>query len=319
MSSDAWHLILNGKNANEDTVRDAVAALRERGRTIHVRVTWEQGDAHRYALEAVAAGAVAVIAGGGDGTLHEVCAALAATDRAAGELPALGLMPLGTANDFATAAGLPLDPLAALEVVAATPPRPIDLMRVLPAGGGEHWCVNVATGGFATRITTETSPELKKLFGGAAYFLTGMARMGSIRSARGSLRGPGFEWDGEFLVLAVGNGRQAGGGQLLTPDARLDDGVIDVMVLPPPPPGETTAALGALLSRGRAALLEAAVRTRLPWVEIEAEEGLTFNLDGEPLEAPRLRFEAVRARLCMHLPDVTPLLPDEAPAGRSPG
>ncbi|MFC4726732.1 lipid kinase YegS [Coralloluteibacterium thermophilus] len=319
MSNGPWHLILNGKNANDETVRDAVGALRERGRRIAVRVTWEQGDAHRYTLEAIAAGASAVVAAGGDGTLHHVCNALAGTGLDAGALPAVAVLPLGTANDFARAAGIPEEPEEALDLVDRVPARPVDLVRVIPQRGRERWCVNVVTAGFATRITTDTPPELKKLLGGAAYFLTGMTRMGSVRAAHGRLRGPDFEWAGDFLVLAVGNGRQAGGGQALTPEARLDDGVFDLMLLPPPPEGEFAAALGALLRHGRAALLDAAVRRRLTWLEIEAEEGLSLNLDGEPLQASRLRIEAARGRLRMHLPAATPLLPDGEGSGRGAG
>ena len=72
-----WRLILNGKSAGDDDVRDAVTALRDAGVQLDVRVTWEAGDAERYVAEAIADGIDAIVAGGGDGTLSEVAAALA--------------------------------------------------------------------------------------------------------------------------------------------------------------------------------------------------------------------------------------------------
>ncbi len=307
-----WWLILNGKSASDEAVRAAVRAQREAGVDLEVRVTWEGGDAERYVREAVGAGAAAVVAAGGDGTLHEVCSALADTAQSAGELPAVGLLPLGTANDFAAAAGVPAAPDEALALVAASAPRSIDLLRVTPAGGAPLWCVNLATGGFATEITTETPSELKRVLGAAAYFITGLAKVGSVRSASGRLYGEGFQWEGDFFVLGVGNGRLAGGGQALTPDAALDDGALDLMILSAGQ-GDLADALGALITGGKAAVLESALRARLPWVVIETAEGLTLNLDGEPVEGTGFRVEVVPDRLRMHLPEGCALLSRPAP------
>src|SRR3546814_7167467 len=76
----------------------------------------------------------------------------------------MGLLPLGTANDFATAAGIPDDALEALELVRTARPRVIDLLR-LDAGGRTHWAANLASGGFGTQVTVETHDGLKKILG----------------------------------------------------------------------------------------------------------------------------------------------------------
>ena len=99
-------LILHGKQAMNDEVRAAVMGLRERGWQLDVRLTWEGGDAQRLVHEALAAGYPHLVAGGGDGTLRDVAEALA---QARGDA-SLALLPLGTANDFARAAGVPLEP-----------------------------------------------------------------------------------------------------------------------------------------------------------------------------------------------------------------
>lgn len=307
MSRPDWFLILNGKSADDDVVREAVQAMRSGGTALEVRVTWEVGDAARYVAEALERGAGHVIAGGGDGSLNEVAAALAQADGDAGALPALGLLPLGTANDFASAAGFPEDALAALELVRDTPPRAVDLLR-LDADGRTHWAANLASGGFGTQVTVETHDGLKKILGGLAYMVTGMAKVARIEPIAARMRGPDFAWEGNFIALGVGNGRQAGGGQALCPDALVDDGLLDVTVVPELS-GEVGGTLATLLRAGReAALDQAATRVRLPWLEIEALAPMVLNLDGEPVESSRFRIECVPGRLRMHLPDGCPLL-----------
>lgn len=299
-------MILNGKSAGDEPLREAVAAMRARGIALDVRVTWEGGDAERYVGEAIEDGVDTIVAAGGDGTLSEVATALAHRDEAAAALPTLGLVPLGTANDFASATGLPEEPLAALKLVAAEPALPMDLLK-LQAAGDVHWAANLASGGFGTQVTVETPEGMKKLLGGLAYLITGMSRLGRIEPLQARLHGPGFEWEGGFIALGVGNGRQAGGGQALCPDATLDDGLLDVTIVPELE-GEVAATLGTLLTEGKhAALDRVATRVQLPWVEINAMQPVTLNLDGEPVEATEFRIECVPGRVRMHLPRECPL------------
>jgi lipid kinase YegS len=306
-----WRLILNGKSAADEAVREAVALVRANGIDLGVRVTWEGGDAARYVDEAIADRVDTVIAGGGDGTLSEVASALAATGRDADALPSLGVLPLGTANDFATAAQVPTVPAEAFELIDRHAARPIDLLRI-DADGRERWCANLASGGFGTRITLETDEGLKKVLGGLAYLITGIARLGRIEPIVARVRGPVFDWFGEFIALGVGNGRQAGGGQALCPEAHLDDGALDLTIVPPLT-GEVGATVGALITEGKdAALDRIAVEARLPWIEIEADPPITLNLDGEPVEARRFRIDCVPDRVRMHLDPECPLLGEAA-------
>ncbi|TYT27098.1 lipid kinase YegS [Luteimonas viscosa] len=306
MTAPHWRLIINGKSAGDDDLREAVHAMRERGLDLDVRVTWEDGDAQRYVAEAIDDGASAIVAAGGDGTLSEVAATLAGRDEPAAALPTLGLVPMGTANDFATAAGLPVEPLPALELIAAQPAHAIDLLR-LEANGKLRWAANLASGGFGTQVTVETPEGMKKLLGGLAYVLTGLSRLGRIEPVEARLRGPDFAWRGGFIALGIGNGRQAGGGQALCPDALVDDGLLDVTVIPELE-GEVAATLGTVVSEGKVAALDrVATRVRLSWIEIEAAAPLVLNLDGEPVESTRFRIDCVPGRVRMHLPAGCPL------------
>ncbi|WP_372867827.1 lipid kinase YegS, partial [Pseudomonas sp.] len=216
MSERRALLILHGKQAGNQEVRAAVATRREDGWQLDVRVTWEAGDARRLVNEALQAGYPRLIVGGGDGMLREVAEAMALAHTEA----SLVLLPLGTANDFANAAGLPLSPLEALALLDA-PAQPIDLGEV----DGQLF-LNMATGGFGSNVTANTSEDLKRLLGGAAYFLTGLSRFAEVRSAFGRFTGPDFLWEGEFIAMGIGNGQQAGGGHVLCPDARVNDGLL---------------------------------------------------------------------------------------------
>ena len=295
MERRAW-LILHGKQAQNEAVREAVQARRDDGWDLAVRLTWEAGDARRLVEEGLRAGYSRLIAGGGDGTLNEVAAALIDLQGTA----SLALLPLGSANDFARAAQIPLEPAAALDLLAVEA-TPIDLGMA-----NERLFVNMATGGFGSLVTANTSEELKKVLGGGAYLFTGITRFAEVRSAFGRFHGPGFDWQGDFLAVGIGNGRQAGGGHLLCPNAAINDGLLDLSLIPAPQDvGET---LRVLLGGGMLGLDAVAITARLPWLEVEAPEGLDLNLDGEPLHSARVRFEVRRQALRLHLPADSPLL-----------
>lgn len=296
-------IILHGKQGANQELRDAVEAVRADGHQVEVRVTWEAGDSALFAAEASKDGIDTVIAGGGDGTVNEVLNGLVHVD---GNTSALGVIPLGTANDFARSAGIPLQLEAALRVAVETEPVTVDVGH-----SGDRAFMNVATGGFGTEVTVNTNPKLKRLLGGAAYFITGLGRFSELEPVQVRLRGPDLEWEGKLLVLAVGNARQAGGGHVLCPEAVLDDGLLDIGVLPDVAEDQQSEAISALMTKGMQAVKDAALYWRVPWVEVEAPKGIYINLDGEPTHATHHRFEIDAGRLKLHLPESTPLLTHE--------
>ena len=296
-------LVLNGKAAWREDVRAAVHAIRDEGRHIEVRVTWEGGDAACFARQAADSGAAVVIAGGGDGTVNEVVGGLLDAGERDSPAPCFAILPLGSANDLARSCRIPLDTTAAMRLAVCGSAVEVDVGRV----NGKHF-LNVATGGFGAQITTATPGELKKVLGGAAYLVTGLTHFTSIRAAQGRLSGPDFSWEGSFLVLAVGNGRQAGGGRQLCSEALLNDGLLDVRVLPQLPNDELAEALRAVLRDGLDAARRAVVSARVPWLTIQSDEPLQINLDGEPMTDTHFRFEALARKLSMKLPSDCPLL-----------
>ncbi len=295
MSAAKAFLILHGKQALNEDVRAAVEHQRTQGWDLAVRLTWEAGDAQRLVHEALAAGYTHLIAGGGDGTLRDIAEAMAQADARA----SLVLLPLGTANDFARAAGVPLDPAQALALLDA-PARSIDLGDA----DGELF-LNMATGGFGSQVTANTSEDLKKVLGGAAYLFTGLTRFSELHAAYAELQGPDFHWKGDLLALGIGNGRQAGGGHELCPSAVADDGLLDISILPAPQ--EVVGTLKGLMEGGWG-MDNLFVRARLPWVEIKSAQGLSINLDGEPMAQEASRFSVRKGVLQVHLPEGSPLV-----------
>jgi len=282
-------IILNGKAAGDVRLRAAVHALREGGHGVDVRVTWEAGDAAKFTGEAIAEAGPGqidcIVAGGGDGTVNEVFAAAHSAGLPAG--CTLGILPLGTANDFAHAAGVPTaDVTAALRMAVSAPQRWIDVGLV-----NHRLFVNLVSGGFGSRVTVETDPKLKERLGGLAYAITGITRFAELADSRGAFRAEGFSWEGRFLALAIGNGRQAGGGIPLCPNALIDDGLLDLMILPAIDRAARLDAFAHLLREGAAGIRSKLITTRCRWLEFESADDLNVNLDGEPALLKRFRVE----------------------------
>lgn len=289
--------ILNGKSAGNEALREAIYTLRNEGFRVEVRVTWEHGDGERYVREAVKLQADTVIAAGGDGTINEVATALAGLSPE--DRPVLGLVPLGTANDFATSAGIPVEMENALRLAILGKASAIDLARV----NGDRYFINMATGGFGTRITTETPEKLKSALGGVSYFIHGLMRMDTLKADNCTLEGPDFHWQGDALVIGIGNGRQAGGGQRLCPTALINDGKLELSIA-------TSQELLSTLVHKLTSNEENPnlITASLPWLTIRAPSEMTFNLDGEPLSGTEFRIEVMPDALECRLPPSCELL-----------
>ncbi|MGD8105533.1 lipid kinase YegS [Pantoea sp. FN0302] len=284
-------VILNGKGAGNEALRTAIATLRAEGYPIEVRVTWETGDSERYLQEAIALHATTVVAGGGDGTINELANSLIKI--ASSSRPVLGILPLGTANDFATSAGIPEDPEAALRLAIAGETVNIDLARV----NQDRYFINMATGGFGTRITTETPEKLKSALGGVSYFIHGLMRMDALKADSCAISGPDFSWNGDALAIGVGNGRQAGGGQRLCPRAFINDGLLDLSIV------NSQELLSTLLhSLTSDEQNPNIISASLPWLKISSPNEMTFNLDGEPLSGTEFHIEVIAGALTCRLP-----------------
>jgi lipid kinase YegS len=295
--SKTVRVILNGKVAGNDALRAAVARQRAAGHRIDVRVTWEKGDARRFVSEA---GTVdLLIAAGGDGTLNEVLHGL--MDLSEATRPVLGIVPLGTANDFASGCGIPRDPAKGLALCMRGEAVPIDIGKA-----NDHWFINAASSGFGAEITATTSPELKRLLGPAAYTVMGAILAINLHHYKGSLILPDREITGSGLVAIVGNGRQTGGGIQVAPRACIDDGLLDVLVVRQISPTALLAAARELQQLPADGQYISYWQT--PWLEVHPEEAIPVNLDGEPLSFTTVRYAAVPKAIQLIVPPNCQLL-----------
>jgi lipid kinase YegS len=290
-------LILNGKVAGNDALKTAVARQQAVGHGIEVRVTSEKGDARRFV--AGAGEADLVIAAGGDGTLNEVVHGL--MDLLTAARPVLGVVPLGTANDFATGCGIPHDPEQALTLCLEGREVPVDVGKA-----NEHWFLNAASIGFGAAITATTSPELKHLLGPAAYGVMGAILAMNLHHYRGKLTLPDREITGSGPAAIIGNGRQAGGGLQVTPRARVDDGLLDVLTVRDIPARALLTAARELQELSPDG--EYINYWQTPWAEVHTEEAIPVNLDGEPMQFSSVRYEAVPSAIRLVVPPNCPLL-----------
>ncbi|REK19382.1 MAG: lipid kinase YegS [Planctomycetota bacterium] len=290
--AEAICLILHRKSANEPKVKQAVDFVQSKDIDLRVRIPWNKKDKARVVKEALAAGAKRIIAGGGDGTVNGVVAALVGKGKKSPRA-VMGILPLGTANDFAHGCGLPVEDLdRCLEIACTAPARQIDVGRL-----NSRPFLNVASGGFGAEITATTPVDMKKALGGGAYTIMGLIKAFDLQPYRGRLLVPGEEpREGAMLVMAVGNNRLAGGGFEVAPKARLDDGLLDLAIVLDHPARE----FGRLASELRHIdnpENEYVFYRQLAEFELESEQPVHVNLDGEPIRKRHLRFSVLPKHL----------------------
>jgi lipid kinase YegS len=275
-------------------VREAVEVLRSDGHEVWPRLTFEAGDGLRLARAAAARGADLVLAVGGDGTVNEVVNGLM---RVRGWAGGLGIVATGTANDFAAGLDIPTDPETALEVAVGGVAREVDVARV-----NDRHFVNVSTGGFGAAATEETGSDAKRLLGPLAYLVTGVKKFAELEASWTRFRTPsGVAYEGESLLFAVGNGKQTGGGTLLTPRADLGDGELDVVVVRAMARMEFLALLPDLRA-GTHLEHPDVLYVRTPRLVVESEVPLSVNADGEPMRGSRFEYRVVPRRLRVMVP-----------------
>ena len=290
--SETTYLILHRKSANEPYVKEAVKAVRKEGIELRVLVPFNKAEKPRVVREALERGAERIIAGGGDGTINAVANALIGSGA---EKPAatLGVFPLGTANDFARGCGLPADDLAeCLRIACTREGRPIDIGIM-----NKRYFINVASMGFGAEITATTPVQLKKALGGGAYTLVGLVKAMNLTPYSGRLLIPGQDpIEGNMLFGAVGNNHFAGGGFDIAPNAKLDDGLLDLTAIMHSP-GFSLPELARELENPMNPDNRFVFYQQLPEFTIESEQKLHCNLDGEPVREKKLKFSVLPQHL----------------------
>jgi diacylglycerol kinase (ATP) len=282
-------LVTHGARAGQPDFRHMVEWVRQRGHHVEVRVTFERGDAQAFARQAAIRGADVVAAVGGDGTLNEVVNGLDGYDTP------LGVVPVGTANDFARQAGIPSDADHAMDVILLRKPVRIDTASL----NGRRF-LNVSTGGLGAEATAETPPQVKAALGPLAYAISGMRKLAGFEPNQGVFRGGGYVLECEFMMFAVGSAMSTGGGTMVTPHASTTDGLLDLCVVEKMNRREFARTV-MRLKRGEHVGERGVHYVRLPELTIEAARPISVNVDGEVSDAPRLEYRARPKDLWVHV------------------
>lgn len=180
-------------------------------------------DAAHLAAEArraVDEGIERLVVAGGDGTFHLVVPQLAGAETC------LGLVPVGRGNDFAVSLGVPAALPAAVRWALSARPRRIDVGRV-----GEGSFAFYAGAGFDSAVTVTANGQSRRIPASITYLLATLRTLARFRPPTARLEWEGGDFEGEVMFATVCNGPRFGGGMLIAPDAELDDGLLDLVVV----------------------------------------------------------------------------------------
>ncbi len=203
----------------------AARRLRERGLEVIELTGTSAQDAQTMAQDAIASGVDALVACGGDGTVHLAVQAVAGTDTP------LGIIPVGTGDDNARGLGVPLkDVQAAADVIADGNTRTVDLGHVSTADGTSRYFLGVMSAGFDSEVN-ERANEMTWPSGQLRYLVAIVAELRVFKALPYTMTVDNEVIKDEGMLVAVGNGVSYGGGMKVCPDASLDDGMLDATFL----------------------------------------------------------------------------------------
>jgi lipid kinase YegS len=288
-------LLLNGKKASQEDIRQAVYRLREEGFDLEVRTTWETGDIARLVTEAYQQQCQRIIAGGGDGTVNEVVDAIM---QAGHHNTDVAILPLGTANDFATACSIPTQsPYAALKLALTGKAHPVDCVKA-----NDRYFINIAAAGFGAQVTANTPIALKNFLGGGAYTLSGLVQAINFRPFEGDAFYDGRQVASRIVIGAICNGRMAGGGQQLSPKSIINDGLIEVVSLEEFEPSEIPQVIEELIQQDDFSG-QFVKRNQVKSIRWKSNGVMPINLDGEPVQSRDITFSVMPGAIRLVLPN----------------
>jgi YegS/Rv2252/BmrU family lipid kinase len=253
-----------------DRAAIARAALMEAGEPGEVSLTRGRGDARTLARDAGERGARLVVAWGGDGTINEVACALA------GQPTPLGIVPAGSGNGLAADLGVDRRPAQALAEALRAAPRPIDAGSL-----GGRMFFNLAGIGFDAHVAACFDREPGGRRGFSTYVRVSARELWRYRSA--SYRFDASEGLTPAFLIVFANAGQYGNGARIAPAARLDDGLLDLVVFREHTRLSTCYAIPRLFTGGAERVKGWSVR-QVKEAVIESDHPMVFHVDGEPVE-----------------------------------
>lgn len=261
----------SGRETFKRYLPEVLAKLEDAGYETSTHATTGKGDATVAARYAVENDFDLVVAAGGDGTLNEVINGLAKAERR----PRLGIIPAGTTNDFARSLRIPRDISKAIDVIVSGQTVPIDIGQM-----NDSYFINIAGGGQLTELTYEVPIKLKTVLGQLAYYLKGIEMLPSLRPYEVRIEYDGKVFSGEAMIFLICQTNSVGGFENLAPDASINDGYFDLIILE-----KTNLAdfvrLATLALRGEHLHDPKVIYDKASYIKVTAPEEVLINLDGE--------------------------------------
>lgn len=284
------HVVMSEAAAASPELERLLGARLVSGADLTSHVSRSVEETAYLARRAAESGADRVVVAGGDGTVNAAVNGLMEANR---QVP-LGIVPLGTANDAAVSLGLPADPIETLEGIwsGRFQARRVDVARC-----GSRWFLNVLSIGKPAKVTRDTPIPMKQALGGLAYLAYGLTQVVEMDAFQAVLQAPGFLWQGAAFAIYVGNGRSAGGGFNVVPDADMRDGMLDVLIVPEMDIGNLLSLFGDTALLNDPSQHEYIVHHRCPSAHLSLQRGTAINVDGEPIEAHQLELGVARRAL----------------------
>lgn len=278
-------IILNPNAGTADEITEFEASLQDLGE-VTIRKTREAGDAKLFAEEALDNGYDLVVAAGGDGTINEVVNGLSKDFAKA----RMGIIPLGTGNDFARSINVP-NGAEAVNVLKAAHIRALDVVRV--TSSFVRYFINVSAGGFSGIVNEKLTDEMKQSWGPLAYLRSAVSAIPDLTDYHTYIKfndKPPVRLKTYNIVVA--NGRYVAGGIPIAPQAELDDGLLDIIIVP----AESMLKLALLVPQilnGQHLSSDTIIYKRARKVKIDSQPGIWFNVDGELVGNEPAEFEVL--------------------------
>lgn len=273
----------------------------------HLDIEWintESADHAEQVAREYEEGLLIVV--GGDGTVTRVVNGLGQAGFP--EAVTVAILPTGTGNDLASTLAIPEDYDGAQDAIRAGRVRNLDVMRVRSQEAGEHFVVNVATGGVGAETTERADGEMKERWGKLAYLRASLEVGRKFEVRKATLTLDGADCQVRAVNVAVGNGRYAGGGWLAAPRANPEDGLIDLVVIEDIGLDDFLSLAPAALASSNYLNKEGVFYTRAKEIRIDTEPpGLQFTADGEVIGDEPVEFAIMPQVLRVIVgPDYTP-------------
>lgn len=273
-------------------VRDRLAPL-VKGYDCEFRTKQDSETVKQLARRVVEEGFERIVIAGGDGTLNHVVNGLA-DDL---ERIELGLLPLGTGNDFARSLDLPLDQLdAAVAIALGDHLRAVDLLRV--TNGRSFYAVNAASGGMAGKVAADVLDVDKAQWGAFAYWMTALSELVDLQATDLQIDIDDQRHNLKVYGVVIANGRYVGGGFPIAPGTTLYDGKLSIVIIPELPALDLLSA-GLNFALGRTATSDPIKIFEATRVHFTSNPDMHFSIDGEPTREMEATFEVVPAAIRM--------------------